>query len=392
MNDPVPGPVEAPAVVDASASPTPRWPEPLRYVALVGLVLGGLGVLAFVSEIRDVLMVGFLIAFLFYGPIRRIQVVLPKRPGLAVIFMFGGAALLLGLFAWGGIQWLVSNAQSFSGGLAQTAASLEPGAARDAVSEALANLGLGGLVQWVGRLSLLRDAVGTVVGIMALLATGLFFAFFLELHLSHATGSLRTVVPRRYDDEVARLLDKLDGLWIGYLQAMVIYGVLLTVGSLVLFLLLGVPYPFTLAVFNGLITLIPSIGGLIGSFVTGAVCISLGSTRFTEMPPATFGLAVLVLHCVLVQVTYNFIALPVISRFVKLPVWAVLAGVLAALAWGNILVAFLIPPIFGSVRLIGGYVLAKAQDRDPFPGDAAPPDPPNGFFSRLFAKVPTQPA
>lgn len=379
-----------PADTDQPPSPPPvthQWADGTRYAGLVVLALGLVAVAAFVSVIRDVLMLGFLSAFLLYGPVRWFRRRWPRRPILGIAIVYGTAFLALAAVCVWGARWLISQSQEWVATLEQTAATMSSSSPPPDLAVVIAvvqAMGLDHVLTAVTNLRAFSDALSSAVGLVALVGTGLFFAFFLEIHLSTARGALRSVVPAEFGAEARILLRRLDGLWVGYLQAMVIYCGLLTVGSLVLFVILGVPQPLLMAVFNGLITLIPSIGGIIGSLVTGAVCLTFGSTRFTDMSPVAFGALVLVLHMLLVQITYNFIALPVIGRFVDLPVWAVLVGVLASLAWGSVLVAFLIPPLFGTLRLFGGYVLAKTQRRPPFPTESEPDATTGGFFSRLY--------
>jgi predicted PurR-regulated permease PerM len=384
MTSPLPDDTDPPTSPPAI---THQWADGTRYAGMVVFALGLLGVIAFVAVIRDILLVGFLSAFLLYGPVRWFRRRWPRRPILGIALVYGTAFLALAAVCVWGARWLISQVEAWSATLEQTAATMSstsPPQDLAAVIAAVQAAGLDQVLTAVMNLRAFSDALSTAVGLVALVGTGLFFAFFLEIHLSTARGALRGVVPDAFGAEVRILLRRLDGLWVGYLQAMVIYCTLLTVGSLVLFVILGVPQPLLMAVFNGLITLIPSIGGLIGSFVTAAVCLTFGSTRFTDMSPVAFATLVLVLHMLLVQITYNFIALPIIGRFVDLPVWAVLLGVLASLAWGNVLLAFLIPPLFGTLRLFGGYVLAKAQRRPPFPTEPEPEASTSGFFSRLF--------
>jgi hypothetical protein len=68
-----------------------------------------------------------------------------------------------------------------------------------------------------------------------------------------------------------------------------------------------------------------------------------------------FMLVVYALNVLMTQISYNFVALPVIGKFVWLPVSAVLIGVLAGVAMGDILLAFLVVPILSTLTIIGGF-------------------------------------
>jgi hypothetical protein len=85
------------------------------------------------------------------------------------------------------------------------------------------------------------------------------------------------------------------------------------------------------------------------------------------------------------QVSYNFVAVPIIGRFVHLPAAVVLVAVLVPVAAGNFLLAFLIVPILSSLSIGGAYLMAKAMGRDPYPGELAPAVPEEGLFGQLVA-------
>lgn len=385
-----------PSPAPSPNQPASGWSSGYRLLGLVGLVLGGLVVLLYLHAIASVLILGFLIAFLIYGPVQWLTRRMRSRRVVPVALIYGLIGVLYLLVVGWGTVWLIDRAHEIAAALDAAAEALKVSASQPASGTLATSLGALDPGRWLPQVSqwmhqLIADLVGPlatglslIVGVVALVGTALFFAFWLELHLTRSGGALRAAVPEAFGDEVAILLGRLDGVWVGYIRAMVIYGGLLIIGSLVMFVLLGVPYPVGLAVFNGLITLIPSVGGLIGSIVTGVVCIALGSTKFTDMSSVTFGILVLTLHFFLVQITYNFIALPIVGRYIKLPVWAVLVGVLASLAQGNVLMAFIIPPLFSTGRLVGAYVLAKVQQREPFPSEAPPERAELGFFSRLY--------
>jgi predicted PurR-regulated permease PerM len=212
----------------------------------------------------------------------------------------------------------------------------------------------------------------------------LLFSFFLMLDLNRGRGVLVDWVPPEYHREITLLLSKLDGIWVGYITAQVIYGTLLAAFSLVEFTLLGVPFPVVMAIMTGIISLIPTIGGLLSSAIVASFCLIFGSSVLVDMSNATFALLVVLIGVVITQVTYNFIALPIVGRYVQLPVSVVFVGVLAGLALGSIVLAFLVVPILATLRIFGSYILSKVMGREPFPDETVPERPQPGFFSQLF--------
>jgi predicted PurR-regulated permease PerM len=202
--------------------------------------------------------------------------------------------------------------------------------------------------------------------------------------MGKAQGRLSGWVPSRYRRETTLLFTKLDHIWVGYMSSQVVYGAALAVFSFFEYALLGVPYPFVMAVLTGFISLIPTIGGLLASVIVAIPCLLLGSTVLTDMPNLTFALLVLLINVVITQVTYNFLALPIVGKFVKLPTAVVLVGVLVGVALGSIVLAFLAVPILSTLTTIGGYILSKIDRREPFPGEDVPDPPEEGFFSQLL--------
>ncbi len=144
-----------------------------------------------------------------------------------------------------------------------------------------------------------------------------------------------------------------------------------------------------MAVVTGFVSLIPSIGGLLASLIVAVPCLLLGSTVFVDMPNKVFAFLVMVINVIITQVTYNFFALPIVGKFVKLPTVVVFVGVLVGFALGSIVLAFLSVPILSTARVTGSYFLSKVLKRDPFPDETVPDSPEPGFFSQLLlSKLP----
>ena len=62
----------------------------------------------------------------------------------------------------------------------------------------------------------------------------------------------------------------------------------------------------------------------------------------------------------------------------------IFSGVMLGAAFNSILFAFLVIPIFSTIRLVYTYVLAKIVGREPFPGVETPSGPAKGFLSQFL--------
>jgi len=180
----------------------------------------------------------------------------------------------------------------------------------------------------------------------------------------------------------AILLTWLDHIRGNSLAGTGLFAVVLALGSILEYWRLGVPYPLVFGVLTGLISLIPFIGGFVSGFIVLIPCLLLGSSRFTGLDPFVFAIGVALINDLLCQVSYNFIALPIIGKLVRLPCWVVLSGVRLGDAFNSILFAFLVIPIFSTLRLLNTYFLSKIVEREPFPGLEKPGSPARGFFSQ----------
>ncbi len=358
----------------------PQWEKGTRYLAAAFLVVGVALVLVALLPVINLVAVGFVIAFLIYIPIRA---VMRRRPGthysLAVIVLYLLIVVIAVVLLAAAIPYFVDAVDQLSISFAGASAELKipenqlTGQLLQAVPNVLA----------VVTRSLVSLASG-LAGMIGLLVSALLFSLFLMLDLNRSRGMLADWVPPPYHREILLLLRRLDGVWVGYITAQVIYGTLLAVFSLPEYILLGVPFPVVMSVVTGVISLIPTIGGLLSSAIVASFCLIFGSSVLADMSNGTFALLVVTIDVLKTQITYNFIALPIVGRYVKLPVSVVFIGVLVGLALSSIILAFLVVPILSTLRILASYILSKVMGREPFPDEALPESPRPGFFSQLF--------
>jgi predicted PurR-regulated permease PerM len=243
-----------------------------------------------------------------------------------------------------------------------------------------------------GLLGLVSSVFSSAAGLVAAFFSALIIALFLLIDLPAANGILTDWVPPQYGREVTLLFARLDRIWLRFFKAEVVIGLIIGLGNLVLFVLLGVPHPVPLAIIMGTIGLIPTVGGILAAIPIVIVSLLFGSTVFTGLDPVTFTVIVVILSVVYNQLVYTFVSPRISGAAVHIPAAIVVIGVLAALALVGILGALLIVPILGSVRLFVVFALSKLEQRAPFPDDEAPPTEIPGFFSHmLYVKPSDQP-
>jgi predicted PurR-regulated permease PerM len=354
-------------------------------MAAAFLVIGIAVLLLFLVPVISTVALGFIFAFLIYLLVRALVEHTHIRYPLAVVLLYV-LLLVLSIVLWIAVYSVLhNNAGELSAGLQAVTAELETH--ETAIRQLIADMGASAGA-WLAET--LGSVVSGVLGLLGVVAGGYFFSFLLLLAMGNARGSLSGWVRPRHRLEATLLLTKLDHIWVGYMASQVVYGVALGVLSFFQYALLGVPYPFVMAVITGYVSLIPTIGGLLASAIVAIPCLLLGSTVLTDMSNVTFALLVLGINVVITQLTYNFLALPIVGKYVNLPTVVVLVGVLVGLALGSIVLAFLAVPILSSLVTVGGYILSKVTQREPFPGEEIADPPEVGFFSQLLISSPTQ--
>jgi predicted PurR-regulated permease PerM len=355
--------------------PTPDpapWATFPRQLAIVLLIVGALGFFVFLTFAGQTLAVGFLIAFLLYRPIRWAGGRIRYRGAVAISHLLVLAGILW--VAVAGLAWLASSAAELQQLIAQSSAT----PTIQWLVSALEGSGvIRALIESIG--GLIQSAAG-LIGVAFIAAI---FSFWLLNDLWQARGALRQWLRGEDARQIGQMLHHLDQVWLGYLTAQIIFGLVMTIASLIEYVLLGVPYPVLMAVLTGVLTLIPSIGGLIASLVVAVPCLLLGSTKL-DMDPVPFTILVTAINVIITQVSYNFIAVPIVGRFVRLPAALVLISVLIGVVTGSFIFAFLVVPLLASLRILASFLLNKATGREPYPGEELTVEAQVGLFGQLM--------
>ncbi len=352
---------------------TPEWPQVARYAAIAALVALAVAGLLFVAPVSTIILAGVLIAVITGGVARWLGRRTSLGPVPAVIVVYVAFIALLLLAAVTVFPWLVRALEVLVAALRanqETAQAVAPtGAAATQLQavfsaeqiERFAENVVGFVIRLLTRLLV---GVGYWVYVLAL---GLFLSFLMHMDLGGRGLRLMERLPPAHGRELRLLTRDLVPLWTRFVGASFIFAAIVGVGSLVEFVILGVPYPLLMAALTALITPIPTVGGLLSSLIVGVVCLVFGSTRFPDMSPALFAGIVWILNSIITQSAYNFVLMPILGKAVRLPVSIVLIGVLASFAVNNILFAFIVVPVVASLRIVAEYLYAKIQRREPFP-------------------------
>jgi putative heme transporter len=187
------------------------------------------------------------------------------RRSLAIGIVFGLAVALmaLGLFVTlpslvAQVKTLVEHEPDIRGRLADY---LETSTMTRALSADLRDVHYGEIFKNSG--GTLLAASMHAVEIVGYSLAAVFLALYMMIDRDRLRGGLFSLVPRRHHVRASRILLNLETIVGGYIRGQLITCVLITVFILVLLLICRVPNALALAVFGGLMDLLPYIGALL---------------------------------------------------------------------------------------------------------------------------------
>jgi predicted PurR-regulated permease PerM len=419
-----PGP--EPLVPDRT-DPFPQWSFSLRVVALVFFILACILAVVVFAPLTQILFVSFLIAYFVYIPSRAIaqsRYFTHTSSVLLVYLILIGIVLLVALLllpqalqlinatvagAQDAYQMLLASLEDYETAdgvvsifgltvdlnplilpvreaLLREGAPLDPSTAPP--SDIIISVSLTTIADFLVDFAEVLVNLLTVFAVSFVQFVGnfviaLIISAFLLVDVHSGRGVVARSIPPLYGREITILFTKLDVAWMGFLRGQVLVGALLGLISLVQFVLMGVPYAPILAVLNGVISLIPNIGGLLSMIPVAIVTLFLGSTVFTDMSNVSFTILVQVVMLLYSQVIYSVVAPRIVGKSVSLPTVLVIVGLFLGFLIGGILGAFVVVPVMASLSVFMHYLLAKINDREPFPGQPMPSPEHIGFFGQL---------
>lgn len=165
-------------------------------------------------------------------------------------------------------------------------------------------------------------------------------------------------VPKRYQDNIAELLGRINGVLGNYLRGQLILVAIMSALTYLALLILGLPYALALGVFTGFAEVIPYVGPIIAAGLAVFVAstdrvLSFGLTPFTEI------LVVIIVYTILRQVEDLFIVPQVMGRLTKLHPLVVLASVLVGAHLFGAIGLIVAVPLAATGRVILAFILEK---------------------------------
>jgi putative heme transporter len=218
---------------------------------------------------------------------------------------------------------------------------LEQSPLTTALADALRNVRYDELLK--SSQSMVLTATGRAFEIMAYSVAAVFLAVYIMIDRDRLRGALFAVVPRAHHIRFSRVLLNLELIVGGYIRGQIITCVLMMVFILILLLACGVPNALALAVFGGVMDVLPYIGAFLTTapVVVAAYSVSPG-----------IAILVFVIMCAY-QEFESRILLPVVyGRALRLPSSVVFFSLIVGGTLGGIVGALLALPMAAAVLML----------------------------------------
>ena len=201
-----------------------------------------------------------------------------------------------------------------------------------------------------GAAGVAKTVANTVAGIVTVFV----LAYLMVLEGRKLVAGTLALLPEGRRHRVQRVADDCARSLIGYVTGNVLISIICGTLTWIVLLVTGVPFAGVIAVFVGLVDLLPLVGATIG----GAVAVLAGFVH-----SVTAGIAVLVFFVIYQQLENHLLQPVIMSRTVKLNPLAVFAAVLAGVELAGVLGALLAIPVAAMIQIIARDVYDHRRGR-----------------------------
>lgn len=198
--------------------------------------------------------------------------------------------------------------------------------------------------------ALTKDAAGTAFAVstraallVAYAVSAVFLALYTMIDRDRLRGGLYATVPRRFHIRLSRVLINLETIVGGYIRGQVLTSALITVFAFILLFACNVPNALALAVFAGIVDVLPYIGGALTILPAAAAAASQGLGTV---------LVVVVAMLIYQEVESRLFIPRIYGRTLRLAPSVVLVALLAGGTLMGIVGALLALPVAAAIRML----------------------------------------
>jgi predicted PurR-regulated permease PerM len=199
-------------------------------------------------------------------------------------------------------------------------------------------------------LGLVRGAASTAIGALAVAVV----SFLMVLQAPRLVAAFLGLFDDRRAERIRRVGRDCARTITGYLTGNLLISVICGGLTYVVLLVMGVPFAGLIALFVGLVDLIPLVGATLGA---------VAATIPALLHSVTAGIVVLAFFVIYQQLENHLLQPVIYARTVRLNALTVLIAILAAAELAGILGALLAIPVAGMVQVIIRDILAERRSR-----------------------------
>lgn len=345
-----------------------------RYIVLFGVVLLGLAIYRF-NFLIGPLAISLLLAYLLNPLMDFVQERLHFRRAVGAMVLLWLVLVLLILVSILLVQSVLVQLQSLQLDLDQIS---------EQISDFLAHpLEIGNFTIDVQQLfdqlrssisSFVQPLIDRVLTIGADVAQGLIWLIFIFISSFYFMKDAHTinlwlvqVMPAGFRDDFILLRARVARTWSNFFRGQLVLAI--TMGFVVGLSMwaIGLPNALIIGVLFGVLEVVPNFGPVIASVPTILIALFQGSTWLFVGNNIAFAIVVVILSFLLQQIE-NVVLVPrILGHHLNLYPIAVLLAVIAGASLAGVLGILLASPVLATIRDIVRYIMARLQDRPPFP-------------------------
>ncbi len=180
--------------------------------------------------------------------------------------------------------------------------------------------------------------------------------------------NLIRLAPEIYHEDIRHLYSQIRHVWMAYLRGQLTLMLIVAVVFIIIWSIIGLPGALYLGLLAGLFSIVPDVGPFVATALALAVALLEGS-KWIPINNFLFGLLVVVLYAVLINIKSIWLRPYILGRSVHMNEAVIFVAIIAAVMFTGVLGAFIIVPVLASLGVIWTYLHARILGLEPFPDE-----------------------
>jgi len=325
-------------------------------------------------------ILAFLLAYILYPLVRRLEVRIRSSRGIAVglvylviLLLLGGTTTGIGIAAsqllagLGEFLERISQQQlpEFVDGLMALQFQIGPLVIDLSSVEGLANSLTSAIAPLVSQTgTLLSDVAGATASFVGNALIVLVISFYVLLYFERIRDWLIAAAPAPYQADARALLGSTGVIWQAFLRGQLILGLVVGVAMGLTMTILGVRFALGIGLLAGVLEFIPIFGALVTATIAVLVALFQGSNSL-GLTPLGFALVVAGASILIQQIENNVLVPRIIGHSLDLNPLVVVLALLAAGSLAGVVGLLLAAPAVATLKLIFSYLYWKTVGVQP---------------------------